>query len=148
MVDCIFCQIVAGKIPAHKVYEDEEFLAFLDINPNTAGMTVLTTKKHYPSYAFDLPKNVYDRLLQTAKKVAQLLDEKLGVQRTALVMEGMGIDHVHLKLYPLHGLEAKFQEMWAKDRVFFNKYSGYLTTQLGPRANDADLKTLAAKIRS
>lgn len=52
---CIFCQIVEGKAPCHKVWEDEHHLAFLSIFPNTDGFTVVIPKKHYPSYAFDLP---------------------------------------------------------------------------------------------
>ncbi len=48
---CIFCQIVEGKAPCHKVWEDEHHLAFLSIFPNTDGFTVVIPKKHYPSYA-------------------------------------------------------------------------------------------------
>lgn len=146
MSDCVFCKIVSGEIPSFKVYEDEEFLAFLDINPNTCGMTVLITKKHYHSYVFDLPDDIYTRFMNTARKVAKLLDETLGVQRTAMVMEGMGVDHAHLKFYPLHGLDEKFQEMWAKDRVYFENYPGYVTTKLGPRADSNKLEKLAGKI--
>lgn len=58
---CIFCQIVEGKAPCHKVWEDEHHLAFLSIFPNTDGFTVVIPKKHYPSYAFDLPPQALDR---------------------------------------------------------------------------------------
>jgi diadenosine tetraphosphate (Ap4A) HIT family hydrolase len=136
-----------GKIESAKFWENKEFFAVLDINPNVKGMTLVLTKKHYPSYAFDLPENVYKRLMVAAKKVAKILDEKLGVKRTAMIMEGMGIDHAHIKLYPLHGLNKKFEEMWSKERVYFDRYKGYLTTQLGPKADPKELKKLVDKLK-
>ncbi|EKE18545.1 MAG: hypothetical protein ACD_9C00301G0007, partial [uncultured bacterium] len=55
---CVFCEIVSGNMPCHKVWEDENFLAFLSIFPNTEGVTVIIPKKHYSSYVFDLPRNI------------------------------------------------------------------------------------------
>ena len=147
MKECIFCKIVKGEIPCHKVYEDEEFLAFLDVYPNTKGMTLVITKKHYDSYAFDLPEDVFVNLMKVTKKISKILDKNLEVKRTAMVMEGMGVNHVHIKLYPLHGLKDKFKENWAKDKIFFDEYQGYLTTKLGPEANKDKLKKIAEKIR-
>ena len=147
MKECIFCKIVKGEIPCHKVYEDEEFLAFLDVYPNTKGMTLVITKKHYDSYAFDLPEDVFVNLMKVTKKISKILDKNLEVKRTAMVMEGMGVNHVHIKLYPLHGLKDKFKETWAKDKIFFDEYQGYLTTKLGPEANKDKLKKIAEKIR-
>jgi len=66
--DCIFCKIVAGEISAHKIWEDENHLAFLGIFPNTEGMTVVVTKRHYPSYAFDSLDNILSNLIIAAKK--------------------------------------------------------------------------------
>ena len=146
--DCIFCQIVEGKIPCHKIYEDDEHLAFLDIFPNTKGMTLVIPKKHFDSYAFDMPDQNFRKLLDVTKKIAKGLDKALGCKRTAMVMEGMGVNHVHIKLYPLHKIEEKFTEIIPEDRVFFEKYPGYLTTKIGPRANDEELEKLASKIRS
>jgi histidine triad (HIT) family protein len=70
-MDCIFCKIVKGEIPAYKVYEDDEFIAILDIFPNTEGMVLVITKKHYPSYVFDMPEDVYNRFLSVTRKVAK-----------------------------------------------------------------------------
>jgi len=141
--DCIFCKIVKNEIPSHKIYEDENFIAILDIFPNTKGMTLVLTKDHYDSYAADMDDEIYSRFFLTAKKISKLLDEKLGVRRTALVMEGMGINHAHIKLYPLHGLESDFVEMIPEENIFFDKYKGFITTQLGPKAADEEL----AKVR-
>lgn len=145
--DCIFCKIVEGKIPSFKFWEDEKHLAILDIYPNTEGMALVLTKKHYPSYAFEIPEPDFTDFFKAAKKVAKILDEKLPVQRTALVMEGLGINHAHFKLYPLHGLEEKFKEIWAPEKKFFNKYEGYISTQLGPEASKEKLKELAEKLK-
>lgn len=148
MDGCIFCKIAGGEIPGARFWEDEDHVALLDINPNTKGMALVVPKKHFPSYAFDMADPEYSKLMLAAKKVALLLDKKLGVHRTALVMEGMGIDHAHVKLYPLHGLEGKFKETWADEKVFFEKYEGYISTQLGPKAEAGELAALAEKLRA
>lgn len=145
--DCVFCKIVKGEIDSAKIWEDKNFLAILDLNPNTKGMTLVLTKKHYNSYSFDMPRKVYGNFLFAAKKAASVLEKGLGVKRVALVMEGMGVNHAHLKLYPLYGLNKKFEEIWAKKRVFFKRYQGYISSELGPKADITKLKKLAAEIR-
>lgn len=85
--------------------------------------------------------------MAAARKVGKLLDKKLGVRRTALVMEGLGVDHAHIKLYPIYGLEKKFVETWAKKRIFFKRYKGYISTQLGPQKSQKELERLAKIIR-
>ena len=109
-------------------------------------MSLVLTKKHYDSYAFDMPKKIYQTFMNVTKKVAKILEKGLNLHRVAMVMEGMGINHAHIKLYPLHGLNEKFKEMWAKDEVFFKKYDGYISTQLGPKANIQKLNELAKKL--
>lgn len=143
MDDCIFCKIVSGEIPSFKVYEDEDYYAFLDIYPNTRGMTLVIPKKHHDSYIFKMKNKDYSELLLISKKVGTLLEKALHVKRVALVVEGMGVNHVHVKLYPMYGLEKEFEETWAKDRIFFDKYQGYISTQMGERASDEDLKDLS-----
>lgn len=146
MNECIFCKIIAGAIDSAKIWEDEHHIAILDINPNMHGQTLVITKKHYDSDVFMLNPTQYQQFLAATQKVAELLRTKLTVKRVTMVAEGMGINHAHIKLYPLHGLEKSFQEMWAHERIFFEKYEGYLTTQLGPQVDMATLKSLAQKI--
>lgn len=146
-MDCIFCKIAKGEIDSAKIWENEEFLAILDVNPNTKGMTLVLAKEHYDSYVFDMPDDAYQKFMLAIKTVAKILEKGLGVKRVAQVMEGMGVNHAHIKLYPLYGIEEKFQETWAKDRVFFEKYQGYISTQLGPKTDIAELKKLAKDIR-
>lgn len=144
---CIFCKIIKGEIPCAKVWEDKEFIAILDAFPNTKGMTLVMPKEHHDSYVFDGSDEFYAKIMTASKKVAKMLEKGLDVQRIALVMEGMGVNHAHIKLYPLHGVDEKFKEMWAPKEIFFEKYEGYLSTQLGPKANPEELKKLAEYIK-
>lgn len=146
MENCIFCKIAKGEINSAKVFENEEFLAILDINPNTKGMTLVLPKNHFDSDPFLMPDKDYQKLMEVAKKVAEILKKGLNVNRVAMVAEGMGVNHVHIKLYPLHGIGEKFEEIWAKEKVFFDKYPGYISTQLGPQTNIEELKKLAKEI--
>ncbi|OHA93509.1 MAG: diadenosine tetraphosphate hydrolase [Candidatus Zambryskibacteria bacterium RIFCSPHIGHO2_12_FULL_38_34] len=152
MKDCVFCKIVKGEMPSHKIWEDEKHLAFLSIFPNTEGATVVIPKAHYSSYAFDLPDKVLNELMLATKKVAKLLDSKLDdVGRTAMVFEGFGVDHVHSKLFPMHGTE-NIKEwkpiLSSKDtHKYFDKYEGYISSNDYERADDEKLSALAKKIR-
>ncbi|MCB0721561.1 MAG: HIT family protein [Ignavibacteriae bacterium] len=140
--DCIFCKIVSGEVPSYKVYEDEKFLGILDLFPGMRGMTLLIPKEHYDSYIFEMPDDVYVDFLLKAKELGKKIDKVLGVQRTAMVMEGMGVNHAHIKLYPLHGLDEDFAEIVAEERKYSDKYEGYLSTLMGPKAEEEELKEL------
>jgi diadenosine tetraphosphate (Ap4A) HIT family hydrolase len=144
--NCIFCKIIHKELPSLKIWEDEKHIAILDINPNTEGVTLVIPKKHFDSYAMDMPNKDYSELMLSAKEVAKLLDKKLNVQRTAIVMEGLGVNHVHIKLYPLHGLNEKFKEFYAKDEIYFKRYEGYVSTQIGHQKSFEELKKVANKI--
>lgn len=137
--NCIFCKVVKGDIPSYKIYEDEKFIAILDLCPNTKGMTLVLTKDHYDSYAVDMDDEIYSGFFLAAKKVCRQLEEKLGVIRSTIVMEGMGINHAHIKLYPMHGLWKEFKEYESPERVFFENYQGYTTTLMGPQATEEEL---------
>jgi diadenosine tetraphosphate (Ap4A) HIT family hydrolase len=141
---CVFCEIVAGKLPSHTVWEDDNHLAFLGIFPNTKGMTIVIPKKHVSSYVFDVPEKVASDLLAAARGVAKVLDKKLPTNmRTALVFEGFGIDHLHAKLYPLHGEKGEWKQMEQTIDKFFEKYEGYVSTHEYKRADDKELAKLA-----
>jgi diadenosine tetraphosphate (Ap4A) HIT family hydrolase len=148
-MDCIFCKIVAGEMLSYKVWEDEKFLAFLSIFPNTQGVTVVIPKTHYSSYVFDLPEEVMSELMLAAKKVAKILDAKLeDVGRTALVFEGFGVDHVHAKLFPMHGTKMdKWEAVHSDIETYFEKYPGYISSHDAERADDGDLAKLGEKLR-
>jgi histidine triad (HIT) family protein len=151
METCIFCQIVQGKVPCHRIWEDEKHLAFLSIFPNTEGFSVVITKQHYSSYAFHLPDEVLWGLVRAAKTVALLLDSKLeDVGRTGMILEGFGVNHVHAKLFPMH--ETANMKEWKPLSTslnrYFERYEGYISSHDYSRADDEVLAKLAKRIRS
>ena len=105
-------------------------------------------KKHFDSYAFSIPDDIYSKLMLASRKVAKILEKSLGVERVSMVAEGMGVNHAHTKLYPMRGLDEESKKNWVKDEVFFEKYPGYVNTSFGPPADIEDLKKLAEEIQS
>lgn len=151
MTDCIFCKIVKSEAPSHKIWEDEKHLAFLSIFPNTQGFTVIITKKHFPSYAFANSDSVLTDLVLATKKVAKLLDASFeDVGRSGMFFEGFGVDHLHSKLFPMHGTNIKEWKPLASENSiseFYKEYPGYLSSHDSKRANDKELTTLSNNIR-
>ena len=95
--DCIFCKIVAGEIPATKVYEDETFLAFLDINPQSPGHTQVIPKKHY-RYVWDVPEA--GAYFEATRKVAHAIQNTFGTDEIHSRIMGDEVHHAHIWIYP------------------------------------------------
>ncbi|MEI6887405.1 MAG: HIT family protein [bacterium] len=150
MEDCLFCKIAKGEVPSFKVWEDDKHLAFLTIFPNTKGFTVVIPKTHYDSYFADVPEEVTLLLIKASRKVAKLLDTKLeDVGRTGLIFEGFGVNHLHAKLFPMHGTGSfkDWKPVNSNVDKYFDSYEGYISSHNGKRADDGELDTLAKKIR-
>jgi diadenosine tetraphosphate (Ap4A) HIT family hydrolase len=147
-MSCIFGVLVSGNQRSYTVLENDTHLAFLSIYPNTKGVTVVIPKEHYTSYVFEQPDNVVSDLMNVCKEVAELLDSKLNVGRTALVFEGYGVNHLHAKLFPLHGTS---KESWTpiKSNVdtYFEKYVGFLSTNDSKLATDDELQSVLTSIK-
>lgn len=150
MTECIFCAIAAARAPCHKIWEDEKHLAFLSIFPNTEGFSVVITKAHHPSYAFDLPDDVLASLVLAAKRVGLLLDHRFDdVGRTGMILEGFAVDHAHAKLFPMHGTRVpQWRPLSRRLDKYFERYEGYISSHDYRRADDGRLAALAARIRS
>lgn len=151
MTDCIFCKIINGEAPCYKIWEDEKHLAFLSIFPNTEGFSVVITKEHLPSYAFENPDEILTDLVLATKKVGKLIDSKLpDVDRTGMILEGFGVNHLHAKLFPMHGIkqEGGWKPIKSNLDRYFEKYEGYISSHDWRRANDTELAELARRIRS
>ncbi len=146
MSDTIFDKIIRREIESHIVWEDSKHLAFLTPFPNTPGLTVVIPKTNPGDYVFSLDDVAYADLLAATKVVAKLLEKALGVSRVALVFEGTGVAYVHAKLYPLYGKLASQTDVWGDHTEFVENYRGYITTLEGPKMDDAQLKTIQAKI--
>ena len=144
---CLFCSIANGDIKSYKVFENNKYVAFLDIFPNIRGQTLVIPKEHYDSYVFNLNDSEISDFFIAVKHVAGLLEAKLGVGRVNMVLEGTGVNHLHAKLYPAIGMKEKgFKEVIAKDTIYFENYSGYVTTLMGPKASEAELLALQNEI--
>lgn len=151
--DCIFCLIAHKQVPAHTIWEDDKHVAFLSIFPNTEGFTVVATKDHLDSYAFAQSDEVLQNLIVATKKVALILDNYFNdVARCGMFFEGFGVDHLHSKLFPMHGTaplkEWRKLESGKKIDTYFEQYPGYLSSHDSHRASDEKLAELANKIRS
>ncbi|MFC1624950.1 HIT family protein [Patescibacteria group bacterium] len=103
MKDCIFCKIVAGEIPCQKVYEDDDYLAFLDIRPLSEGQSLVIPKKHAQSNLPDTDTEILAGGIKVANKVAKMIQGALDSERVFLAIEGIDVAHFHYKLFPSHG---------------------------------------------
>ena len=146
MAETIFDKIVSGEWSSFKVYEDDDYMAFLTPFPNTEGFTVVIPKKNPGDYVFDIEDDIYQGLMKVAKVVAKKIEKGLGVSRVAMVLEGTGVAHVHAKLIPLHGDLASQTNVWSKHQEFHPEYIGYLTTVEGPKMDDEELGEIRKKI--
>lgn len=96
----VFTRIVNGEIPSYKVAENENYYAFLDINPLAAGHT-LVIPKHEVDYIFDLESEEYAGLWKFAQKVAKAIDSAIPCKRVGVAVLGMEVPHAHIHLVPL-----------------------------------------------
>jgi histidine triad (HIT) family protein len=99
----VFTRIVAGEIPAHKVREDAEFLAFMDVRPIREGHTLVIPKEEIPD-VFDLPEPLLGGLLPFARPVARAIKQVTGAARVGMVVVGLEVPHAHVHLVPIDGL--------------------------------------------
>ena len=101
---CIFCKIIAGDIPCHKIYEDENYLAFLDIHPHALGHSVVIPKNH-ANDIFDLPIELQKKLIPSVKNVMEKIKNVLkpagfNVGWNNGVTAGQVIPHMHIHIFP------------------------------------------------
>lgn len=96
MTDCIFCKIVAGEIPCYKIYEDEHYLAFLDLFPKTTAQMLVIPKKHYP-WVWDVPTlgsyyEVVGKIVNRIREVSQIPVRQM--------VYGFQVPHAHIQIRP------------------------------------------------
>ena len=106
----IFTKIINREIPGHIVAENDDFIAFLDINPNAKGHTLCVPKKEVDKL-FDLDDDTYVQLMQFAKKVGLGIRRAIDCKRVGMSVVGLEVPHVHVHLIPLNKMsEVTFQE--------------------------------------
>ena len=105
----IFTKIVNGEIPCYKIAEDNNFLAFLDVNPNAKGHTLCIPKKEI-NKIFDMDDALYLGLMQFSKKIATALEKAVPCKRVGMAVVGLEVPHAHVHLIPLNEMdEMRFQ---------------------------------------
>ncbi len=100
MTDSVFTKIINREIPADIVWENDQFIAILDIRPLRKGHTLLIPKVQIDKF-YDLDDLTYQKLFEYAKKFAPIIEKAFNSIRTGMVLEGFGIPHVHIHLFPM-----------------------------------------------
>jgi len=98
----IFSRIIAGEIPCYKVAEDDNFFAFLDINPMSKGHTLVVPKKTENDYLFNLDDKTYTGLTLFARKVAKAIEKSVECKRIGVAVMGLEVAHTHIHLIPIN----------------------------------------------
>ncbi len=99
----IFTKIVSGEIPSYKIAEDENYYAFLDINPLAKGHTLVIPKKEV-DYIFDIDDELYKGLFAFAKKVGLAIEKVVPCKRMGLTVIGLEVPHAHIHLIPINSI--------------------------------------------
>jgi histidine triad (HIT) family protein len=119
MEDCIFCKIIRDECPSHKLWEDNDFLAFLSDKPVNPGHVLLIPKEHV-DYVFDLEEPLFTKIFQKAKILSEPLRNAFDAPRIGVVVEGFSVRHLHIHLVPVYhvaeldpnrGRKATFDEL-------------------------------------
>lgn len=106
----IFTKIINGEIPSYKVAENSDFIAFLDINPNAKGHTLVVPKKE-ENKIFDLSKDEYSALMDFSYRVAKALEKTIACKRIGMSVIGLEVPHVHVHLIPINVMaDMQFQQ--------------------------------------
>jgi diadenosine tetraphosphate (Ap4A) HIT family hydrolase len=150
---CPFCEIVKGNLQTPGIFwEDNDFMAFLSIDPNTKGFSCVIPKEHHGSDIMKMPDDILQKFIVASKKVAKILEDYFeDVGRVGVIMEGTGIDHAHIKLVPMHGTgymkKGEWKQVLSDKEFWFEKYEGWISSGGGPKADLEDLRNLAKGLK-
>ncbi len=116
---CIFCRIVAGEIPATRVYENERVLAFLDIRPIRDGHVQIVPKRHYDYYE-DMPADLAGEIVALGQKLAKAAKKIYGVKRVGFMFTGGDVAHAHAHVVPMvRGTDITSRRYIAEENLTF-----------------------------
>jgi len=99
----IFSKIISGEIPSYKIYEDDNYYAFLDINPLAKGHTLVIPKKEVDNL-FELDDETYKGLFLFAKKIANAMEKTIPCKKVGVAVIGLEVPHAHIHLIPINGI--------------------------------------------
>ena len=126
----IFTKIINGEIPCYKIAEDENFMAFLDVNPNAKGHTLCIPKQEI-NKIFELEDDLYVGLMQFSKKIAVALEKTVPCKRIGMAVVGLEVPHAHVHLIPLNQMdEMRFQNKVSLSKDEFEALAESIKTNL------------------
>ena len=126
----IFTKIINGEIPCHKVAENEDFIAFLDVNPNAVGHTLVIPKQEVDKL-FDLDKNTYAGLMEFSRSLAIALEKAVPCARIGMSVIGLEVPHVHIHLIPLNAMaDIQFQKKVSLSKEEFERVAKSISAHL------------------
>lgn len=137
MHGCIFCEIAAGTIPVHRVYDDDDVIVFLDHEPIRTGHMLILTKAHY-SYFDDVPSDLLAHVCMLGQQLAKIQRDLLQVERAGMMFSGNDIAHCHAHIVPLRSNTDLTSGRYFPDAD--------LKFVRRPQVNKADLECLADKL--
>ena len=126
----IFTKIISGEIPCYKIAENDDFFAFLDINPNAKGHTLCIPKKEV-NKIMDLDEETYLGLMAFSRKIGRALEKAVACKRVGMTVIGLEVPHVHVHLIPLNDMkDATFQQKVAFTDVEFKAIAESIKEEL------------------
>ncbi len=126
----LFTKIINGDIPSYKIAEDENFYAFLDINPNAKGHTLCIPKIEV-NKLFDLDEDTYNGLMAFSRKVAIALEKAIECKRIGMAVVGLEVPHVHVHLIPLNSMnDMSFNQKVSLDDKEFKAIAERIKNEL------------------
>ena len=126
----IFSKIIAGEIPCYKVAEDQNHIAFLDVNPNAKGHTLCVPKKEVDKL-FDLDAQAYSELMEFSRNVALGLRKAVPCKRIGMTVIGIEVPHVHVHLIPLKDMkDATFTKKELLDEIQMTELAQHIATEI------------------
>ncbi len=127
----LFTRIINGEIPCYKIAEDDDYFAFLDINPNSKGHTLCIPKKEVDKI-FDLDEDKYMGLMAFSRKIARAIEAAIPCNRVGLTVIGLEVPHVHVHLIPLHSMaNATFQHKETLTEEEFESIAARIRSKIG-----------------
>ncbi len=126
----VFTKIINGEIPAYKIAENDEFLAILDVNPNTQGHTLCIPKEE-TNKIFEMDEEAYLGLMKFSRNIARALEKAVPCKRVGVAVVGLEVPHVHVHLIPLHDMDdMRFQRKVQMSPEEFTKLAAEIAAEL------------------